>query len=247
MKLFLTSNPFIEYEEDGEVYAEINPVNFFYDNLEECWQENMKFLMIASDPEDFENNDKRAIWQTDALEAAGLEVAKVAVLDSRNEDQAEGLIWGADLIIFSGGHVPTENAFFERMDLRNKILEFDGIAIGISAGSMNCADYVYAQPEEMGESEDPGFERWKRGLGLTGFNVLPHYQAVKDRILDGKRLYEDITFEDSEDNEFIALVDGSYLMEEEDKAILFGEAYLICNGETEQISEEGDVIELYYD
>lgn len=113
-----------------------------------------------------------------------------------------------------------------------------------SAGSMNCADVVYAQPEEEGESVEPGYERFLPGLGLTDMNILPHYQQVKDNILDGARLYEDITFADSLGKEFFALVDGSYLYQDEDCAVLFGEAYRIRNGIMEWLTKENECWEL---
>ena len=72
------------------------------------------------------------------------------MLDSRNADDAAELVAQSGVILLSGGHVPTENAFFASMDLRDLLADFDGVIIGISAGSMNCADTVYAQPEEPG-------------------------------------------------------------------------------------------------
>ena len=68
--------------------------------------------------------------------------------------------------------------------------------MGISAGHMNCAEIVYAQPEMPGEAVDPDYRRFIPGLGLTKYNILPHYQAVKDDYVDGMRLFEDITFRD---------------------------------------------------
>ena len=116
--------------------------------------------------------------------------------------------------------------------------------MGISAGTMNCAEIVYAQPEMPGESIDPDYERYIPGLGLTDINVLPHYQEVKDNILDGRRLYEDITYEDSMDNAFIVLVDGSYVLQKDDEQWVFGESYLLWNGEMEQLCEDGENLEL---
>lgn len=84
--------------------------------------------------------------------------------------------------------------------------------MGISAGSMNCADMVYAQPELEGEAADPSYERFIVGLGLTERNILPHYQMVKDYTLDGLRLMEEITYPDSAGREFYALEDGSYIL-----------------------------------
>ena len=111
-----------------------------------------------------------------------------------------------------------------------KIQNFDGIIIGISAGTMNSADVVYAQPELPGESEDPEYQRCLRGLDLTKTMILPHYQMVKDSMLDGKRLYEDITYPDSMDREFLILPDGSYLMCIDGKETVCGEAWLLKDG-----------------
>lgn len=71
--------------------------------------------------------------------------------------------------------------------------DFDGTVLGVSAGSMNSADVVYAQPEEEGEAADPTLKKFLRGLGLTKTMLIPHYQDTKDNILDGKRIFEDVT------------------------------------------------------
>lgn len=39
--------------------------------------------------------------------------------------------------------------------------DYQGVILGISAGSMNSADVVYAQPEEEGEGIDPEYEKYK--------------------------------------------------------------------------------------
>ena len=73
-------------------------------------------------------------------------------------------------------------------------------------------------------------------------NVLPHYQMVKDNYLDGRKLYEDVTFADSWGETFYVFVDGTYLLVEEGQTTLFGEAYRISDGTMEKISELGDVL-----
>ena len=97
--------------------------------------------------------------------------------------------------------------------------------LGISAGSMNAASIVYAQPEMDGESIDPTYERYLPGLGLTDVQILPHYQQIRDWLLDGRRLFEDITYADSIGHCFYALVDGSYLYRDDDGQRLIGEAH----------------------
>ena len=116
--------------------------------------------------------------------------------------------------------------------------------MGISAGTMNCASLVYAQPEEPGESADPAYERFISGLGLTDVMILPHYQRVKDYYLDGKRLYEDITYADSMGRKFYALVDGSYMLVQGGKTVVYGEAWLIQDGQISQVCRAGEKLEL---
>ncbi len=128
--------------------------------------------------------------------------------------------------------------------LPQQIRDFDGIVMGISAGTMNCAELVYAQPEMPGEAVSETYRKFIPGLGLTKYNILPHYQAVKDDYVDGKRLFEDITFADSMGHTFYAIVDGSYLLQTEDRAEIRGEAYRISNGTMTRIGSKGDVYRL---
>ena len=109
---------------------------------------------------------------------------------------------------------------------------------------MNCADTVYAGPELEGEAIDPLYERWITGLGLTDINIFPHFQSLKDDYLDGLRLIEDITYADSIGHEIIALNDGSYIMLEDGKTTLYGEAYKILDGKQWQICKDGESLSL---
>lgn len=246
MILFLTSSPCDDNVPDGaDLPCILNEENQFVENLEKIWKENSQCLIISADPDNYELNDEMADTFWKAFSFHGLTLEDLVVCDSRNEEDLPELLEQSDVIVLSGGHVPTEHAFFERIGLREQIWDFKGIVIGISAGTMNCANIVYAQPELEGESVDPDYERYLPGLGLTPFMILPHYQQVKDYMLDGRRLYEDITFEDSFGNQFIVLVDGSYLIvRDSGRTELYGEAYLIEDGEMTQICEKEDRIVL---
>ena len=81
-------------------------------------------------------------------------------------------------------------------------------------------------------------------LGLTATMVLPHSQMVKDDVLDGLRVFEDITYPDSVGRSFYALVDGSYLFLHDGVEELRGEAYLIRDGNLQQISAVGERLSL---
>jgi len=149
-----------------------------------------------------------------------------------------------DVIILAGGHVPTQNRFMKQLRLRERLQDYHGIVVAWSAGSMNCADNVYAGPELEGEAIDPLYQRWITGLGLTDINIFPHFQSLKDDCLDGLRLIEDITYADSVGHEIIALNDGSYIMLEDGKTTLYGEAYRIKDRQQRQICKDGGSISL---
>ena len=198
MTLFLTSSPCDNNVPEGlDLPCIFDARNGFVENLRASVEPGAQLLIIASDPDAFAGNDEMAATFEGCFAAAEIELEDVCVLDRRNAGDAAELVAQSGVILLSGGHVPTENAFFASMDLRNLLADFDGVIIGISAGSMNCADVVYAQPEEPGEAVDPDYQRFIPGLGLTTRNILPHYNQVKDNVLDGLRLFEDITAADS--------------------------------------------------
>lgn len=133
-----------------------------------------------------------------------------------------------NVVLLTGGHVPTQNQYFQEIHLKEIIEDFDGIIIGISAESMNSSQVVYAQSELSGEATNPNYQRWLTGLNLTNLHILPHYQIVKDTTLDGLKLFEDITYPDSINHEFLVLEDGSYLLIDQE-AIVYGKSYLLHN------------------
>ena len=236
MICFLTSQ--VNPEDEGK----LNGANGFVEELRRCLPDPIRGLNICSHPDSWEITDFYAGVTRGYFEDAGFRFESFRVLDSRNEDRAAELIQSSDLIILSGGHVPTQNRFFRRIGLRALLEGYDGVVVGISAGSMNAADVVYAQPEEAGEAVDPSYQRFLPGLGLTKVNLLPHYDRVKDDILDGLRLFEDVTCPDSMGRTFYAIPDGSYLFIEGGRTELRGEGHRIRDGQIEQISRDGQTV-----
>ena len=245
MTLFLTSSPCDDNVPEGCdlpcIYFERNA---FVVNLRKYLAPGGRFLVIAAWPDDHDRNDEMAQTFAGCFEWHGMGFTQVDVLDSRNAAHAAELIAASDVILLAGGHVPTENAFFKEIGLRELLAGYKGVIMGVSAGSMNAADTVYVQPEEAGEATDPGFVRWTQGLGLTNKNILPHYNMVKDNILDGLRLFEDVTYPDSVGHPLYVLPDGSYILEADGASTLYGEAYLLHNGVMEYICREGESITL---
>ena len=109
-------------------------------------------LFVCLDPNDNTFTDQYVADVKMAFEAEGMTFEKYAVLDNRSANQASSLVAEADLIVLAGGHVPTQNAFLNSVGMRELLQSSDKFVIGSSAGSMNAAELVYAQPEEAGEA-----------------------------------------------------------------------------------------------
>ena len=239
MYLFLTSSPFVE-DADRPL---LSNANGFVDNIRSVFPPLGSLLFICSDPARRDLTCRFASDVISAFSSEGMYFSSFHVLDGENPEQAAELVSSSDCIVLAGGHVPTQNAFFREICLGRLLEDFPGVVMGISAGTMNCADTVYAQPEEEGES-DPSFPRFLPGLGLTGVNVLPHYQKVRDAFLDGRRLFEDITCSDSWCNVFFALPDGSYFYQDEHQLLLFGQSWCVRDGSICPLTRDGDVLNM---
>lgn len=234
MILFLTSSPCIEGKGD------INPANGFLDELKSRVRCHAHAVFVTATPGNIEQTEWAAYSMKQNLEEAGLTFASYDILDRRSSDKVSSLVKMSDFIILGGGHVPTQNRFFHEIHLRDHLQSYDGVVMGISAGSMNCADPVYAQPEEPGESTDASYRRFLHGLRLTTLQIIPHFQKTRKFMLDGKRLLEDITFADSRGHQFFGLPDGSYIFSDGCKEEIRGEAYLVSNGKIERICDENE-------
>jgi dipeptidase E len=219
----------------------VNPDNGFLACLKSALPARPRVLYVCSERDGIDFTDGFARDFTDALREAGIDVSGILVLDGRTAHLAQALIWRCDMMVLMGGHVPTQNRFFQEIHLDRLIANFQGVVLGISAGSMNAAKRVYAQPEAPGESV-PEFQRFLPGLGLTELNILPHYQQAKNYTLDGMRLYEDVTFADSKGECFYSLVDGTYILIEDGQTMLYGEAYRLRDGVMEKISEKDEIV-----
>ena len=189
-------------------------------------------LLVASSPDDIDKTRHYAQEIVDVMEKHGLSLSGFDIVDRNSTRCTKELIDKADMIIAMGGHVPTQNSFFQEIDLKKNLQEFRGIWIGSSAGSMNSATLVYAQPELEGEVIDSTYQRFVPGLGLTEKMILPHYSSWKNEVVDGFRLLEDITYPDSQGYTFYLMEDGSYVLGDTEEKIeeVIGNYYVLRDG-----------------
>ena len=243
MTLFLTSSPSGCPFEPGPAVPRLDQRNHFVANLRAVWQHPRLGLALAADPNAHQENDAMCRVFRQSFADAQLPLTDLVPCDSRNPEEICALLARSSFVMLCGGHVPTQNHFFSQLGLPALLQNYHGIVLGVSAGSMNAARLVYAAPEEPGEAADPHYCRWLSGLGLTETRILPHYQFIRDHILDGQRV-EDIALADSRQHPFLALPDGSYLMCAEGHETLYGRAWYFTDGTMDEINEDEDVLPL---
>ena len=245
MKAILTSSlgGQIKTADGKRLPDKLPETNGLLKTIQEFWKTDSKVMIICGSPEDYGQNDSVLFCLRGAFSLSGLSTSEVLMCDGRNKEIIERLP-ETDVLILAGGHVPTQNSFMKEIRLKERLQAWDGLLIAWSAGSMNCAETVYAGPELPGEAIDPNYQRWISGLGITKINIFPHFEALRDEILDGMRLIEDITYADSMGHEIIALNNGSFIVSDNGAETLYGEAYSILNGELKQISTDEKCIRL---
>ena len=225
--------------------GELTECNGLRAELRRCLpQGELACVYIAGSPHDYDVNDLYARLERERWEQAGFAFGRFHLHDARQRNSLAAAMAGAELVILAGGHVPTQNAFYQTIGLKEALAGFDGVLFTISAGTMNMAHRVYALPEREGEARDPHYRKFYDGVGLTDVMVIPHWQEQRHLVLDGLRILEDIACPDSMGHSFLALPDGSYLYLDSQSRELRGEAYRIQNGTIVQISRHGDVLPL---
>lgn len=236
MDLFLTSQIGATAKKNGRrVVGKISNRYGFLSLFKKCLMATRQMLYISSTPA---FDDKVSDWFHNtilALEKENIQFERSILVNGRNAAMLKDLVGQTDVIFLSGGHLPTQNQFFQEIGLREILKEFQGTIVAQSAGSMNCADMVYACPELPGESTDPDFRRFRPGLGLTNINIIPHYNDNRELILDGKRLYEDIIYPDTFQTPIYVIPDDSFIYIHNGIAKFMGEIHLYRNGTFEQV------------
>ncbi len=228
MVLYLTSS-FIPHQELG-TYEKLAPSECygFFDDLREEWPEAANILYVPCNPAAFTENDHQKKRVLDAFEFSKLPVKEVRILDG-TMPTAELVKW-ADVIYLAGGHAPTQHSFMKRVGLKEALIGYQGIVIGLSAGSVNAAFYVYFMPEEDGEARDPNFVRFSDGLDLTNIQIIPHRDYVKTMTVDGLDAMNDLILPDSYGCRFFLISDGSYFKVKSGKTTFKGEGEVIEDG-----------------
>lgn len=238
MILFLTSNiGGVKKEHGKKVPGKFFEENNFLNNLKKYLKKNRKFVLIASNPTKYEQNDLFLNIDKEALLLSGIEFNEYVVLDNRNKKNVKEVLKNADLIFLCGGNTLIQNTFFNNIELSRYLKSIDSTIVGISAGSINSAKDVFNSPEC---EEDLIHSPYLSGLDLTNINIEPHFK-LEDLDDDNKKLQREAILKESYNRTIYALPDSSYILEKNDFTKIFGKCYKVQNGNMIKICDDDEI------
>ena len=233
---YLTSD-FGNYEkkEGQKITHPIDNINGIVDQFKNDIKKFNKVVFVASDM----NNPTEKVMEYaniffDSLKMVEVEFADYLVLDGSKINEADKYIDGADLIFLCGGDTYNQHVFFEAMNLKSLLEKYQGVLVGQSAGALNMPLNVFNSPEEMEESEPVFFD----GLGLVDINIEPHFEYDVPNFDAAKKYQREAIIKESFNRPIYGQVNKSHIrIDEDNKAVIYGETYLIENGNIVKICD----------
>lgn len=233
-KVFLTSDMGCSRKtNEGYVVNKINNINGIIEQIKSNLDKEDNFVFIASNPDNYEKNDNYGKIVFDSFNLSGFNFNNLSIIDNRNYSDAESIINNSDLVYLANGDEEEQMKFFENINLRYLLRDYEGVIIGHGSGSLNLAHLVIVVPESFDDSKD---DYVKRGLEKTYVNIVPHFKlivtdefdkAIRNELLELSRRYS-----------IYALCDGTHIYDDDNQVIVSGEAYYISNGIVEKICDK---------
>lgn len=238
MVIFLTSLLRTHYYDDngGRIPIAFYDENDILSNIRKYLKNMDRLVVVANDKNDFEDNDDKLKTVRESFRLAGLNFKENIMLDARNGQAAREVISRADIVILTGGKCVCQAEFFGEIGLKHILKSYDGIVIGVSAGTMNLCEVVANFPEERADLADP---RWLKGMGFVDDIIIPHYDGQTNSYqfpCEDFDIAKDYILPMSKEKEFIGLPNGSYIMIDRDgQKSYHGDVYRIVNGKSTKL------------
>ena len=237
---FLTSDIGASKKVNGvRVVSRLDNTNHFIESLQKYITEGENFVFVVSSPNSYLGNDSYAKLTFDSFNMSGFKFKNLQIVDLRTDSDLENIIKNASIVFLAGGNTIEQMDYFNKINLSEVLKKYTKIIIGQSAGALNLADEVYCSPEDESEIEE---KRYFKGLGLTKINIEPHFKNTPH--FAEENILEKILLEDSFKKSFIAITDGSYIVDDGKTQTLYGEGYLFSNGSYTQICENGQTVDV---
>lgn len=237
MKVFLTSN-LNHYEKiDGvKVAKEIDNTNGLVDQLKSKLEDRRGILYIPADASSKDKIDEYSKILFDALKLSGIVFDDYYVVDDMSsEEEVRYRVLKSDLVFLSGGDTFTQMQYFEKISLRDILRDYEGVIVGQSAGSINLAEDVYNSPECEEDLKRPSCFK---GLGKTKINIEPHFALSTSNFDSDEILHRNAMLEESKKRDLYALPDVSHIYDDGVEQTIYGECYLLRDGEVIEICKD---------
>lgn len=232
MAFILTSflKTYIRDEFNNKFSVALDDENEILTNIKKYTKAYDRIVFVANDPSFLEENEQKARIVFESFDKTGLFFKEKILLDDRNKKNAKEILSKANLIILNGGRCICQLNFFSEINLKDILESFEGLVIGISAGTMNLCSIVCNFAEDLESFKEP---RWLNGLGFYNKIIIPHF--------DGETMTYQIPIPEldvikeqilplSNEKDFLAIPNGTYILIENNKTeTIFGKAYTISN------------------
>lgn len=240
MIVILTSDLNHYYKENGINFPkQIDNTNYLVDHIKDNLNDTNGVLFI---PSDINNSNKIKEYFDifiNALKLSGITFKDNYLLTKDNKNNIKEYINNSNLIFLSGGDTYTQHLLFEELNLKELLKNYNGIIIGQSAGSINLATTVYNSPEDYNENHI-----YFEGLGYTNITIDPHFILDTKTLSDSELYRREHVLQESYNRDIYGIPDGSHILVTYNESIIYGDAYLIKNGNIELINNNKDALKI---
>lgn len=245
MKVFLTSNLNHYEKRDGvKVAKEIDNKNGLVDQLKSKLDGTKGILYVPADASNKDKINEYSKILFDALKLSGIVFDNYYVVDDKSSvEEVRDRVLKSDLVFLSGGDTFTQMQYFERIKLRDILSDYEGVIVGQSAGAINLAEDVYNSPEC---EEDLNRPCYFKGLGKTYINIEPHFILDTSNFDSDEMLHRTAMLEESKRRDLYALPDVSHIFDDGVEQVVYGECYLLRDGEVNRICSSDESVDIKY-
>lgn len=196
----------------------------FYQEQEKYLKNEIKnshsIAFVVSDFIDNAKTDRHVNIIINSFNKIGISFNSVKIIDYRiDKNEAKEYIEKSDILFIMGGDTYNEFQYIKEYNLIKLIKNFNGIIIGVSAGSLNMSKNV-CYLDEYKEYNLVQYE----GLGLTNINIYPHFD------INNKEFVKE-TLEVSKHKKIYALPNESFIIIKDNKYDIVGVYYIFENND----------------
>ena len=176
-----------------------------------------KFVFVASDFYSHHTTDNYFHYFYNMFLKENIKFTNTSIIDSRmTPEQAQSEIFSASVLWLSGGDTKQEYEYWKEYNLLDAIKQYNGIVIGMSAGTLNLAKTVVCSTSFENDEQIT-----YTGIGAVDITVKSHF----DENVDLEKLKKV-----SQQSPFYLMTDESFIVCNNEKTEFYGDIYKMEHG-----------------